>query len=290
MKLKFTKMQGAGNDFVVLDGVVAAGRARPGAARGGSPTGTSASAATRSWWSSGRARPASTSATASSTPTAARSSSAATARAASCGSCATRASRRRARSGSRRSSGVIAPRLEDDGRVTVDMGAAGVRAGARALRHHRPRAAARSPAASPLWPLEVARPPTSRRSRTYVVSMGNPHAVQIVADVDAAPVATQGPLIERHPRFPQRVNAGYMQVVDRHAHRAARLRARRGRDARLRHRRVRGGGRRHPARAARLAGRGRDARRGIDDRLARRGQSGVHDRAGGDRVRRRDRD
>ena len=45
--------------------------------------------------------------------------------------------------------------------------------------------------------------------------MGNPHAVQVVADVDAAPVTTQGPLIEHHPRFPQRVNAGYMQVVDR---------------------------------------------------------------------------
>jgi len=48
-----------------------------------------------------------------------------------------------------------------------------------------------------------------------VVSMGNPHAVQVVADVDAAPVTTQGPLIEHHPRFPQRVNAGYMQVRDR---------------------------------------------------------------------------
>jgi diaminopimelate epimerase len=45
--------------------------------------------------------------------------------------------------------------------------------------------------------------------------MGNPHAVQIVADVDTAPVAAQGPLIEHHPRFPQRVNAGFMQVVDR---------------------------------------------------------------------------
>jgi diaminopimelate epimerase len=49
------------------------------------------------------------------------------------------------------------------------------------------------------------------------VSMGNPHAVQVVADVDAAPVARLGPLIESHPRFPRRVNAGFMQVVDRHA-------------------------------------------------------------------------
>jgi len=45
--------------------------------------------------------------------------------------------------------------------------------------------------------------------------MGNPHAVQLVADVEAAPVRTEGPLIEMHPRFPQRVNAGYMQIEDR---------------------------------------------------------------------------
>jgi diaminopimelate epimerase len=48
-----------------------------------------------------------------------------------------------------------------------------------------------------------------------VLSIGNPHAVQRVDDVARAPVATQGPLIESHPRFPQRVNAGFMQVVDR---------------------------------------------------------------------------
>jgi len=48
------------------------------------------------------------------------------------------------------------------------------------------------------------------------VSMGNPHAVQVVADVDSAPVAEQGPLIEHHPRFPARVNAGFLQIVDSH--------------------------------------------------------------------------
>jgi diaminopimelate epimerase len=48
-----------------------------------------------------------------------------------------------------------------------------------------------------------------------IVSMGNPHAVQLVADVAAAPVTSQGPKLERHPRFPSRVNAGYMQVRDR---------------------------------------------------------------------------
>jgi diaminopimelate epimerase len=46
--------------------------------------------------------------------------------------------------------------------------------------------------------------------------MGNPHAVQLVDDVDTAPVALQGPLIESHARFPQRVNAGFMQILDPH--------------------------------------------------------------------------
>jgi diaminopimelate epimerase len=50
-----------------------------------------------------------------------------------------------------------------------------------------------------------------------ILSIGNPHAVQLVADTERAPVERQGPLIERHARFPDRVNAGFMQVVDRHA-------------------------------------------------------------------------
>ncbi len=49
-----------------------------------------------------------------------------------------------------------------------------------------------------------------------LLSMGNPHAVQVVADVRSAPVLTQGPLIERHARFPRGVNAGYLQVLGRH--------------------------------------------------------------------------
>ncbi len=51
----------------------------------------------------------------------------------------------------------------------------------------------------------------------WLVSMGNPHAIQFVADVEAAPVARQGPAIERHPRFPAGVNAGFAQIVSRHA-------------------------------------------------------------------------
>ena len=102
-------------------------------------------------------------------------------------------------------SGVIAPRLEPDGQVTVDMGAPVfepelVPFDAKGLTQTGTR-----------WPLEVA----GRVVPVAVLSMGNPHAVQTVADVEIAPVAAEGPLIEHHPRFPRRTNAGYMQVVDR---------------------------------------------------------------------------
>ncbi|KND56537.1 Diaminopimelate epimerase [Candidatus Paraburkholderia kirkii] len=64
-----------------------------------------------------------------------------------------------------------------------------------------------------LWPLDV----NEETRWISVVSMGNPHAVQVVDDVEAYPVLTEGPLIERHARFPKRVNAGFMQIVDRHS-------------------------------------------------------------------------
>jgi diaminopimelate epimerase len=64
-----------------------------------------------------------------------------------------------------------------------------------------------------LWPLDV----NGEARWISVVSMGNPHAVQIVDDVEAYPVLTEGPLVERHARFPKRVNAGFMQIVDRHS-------------------------------------------------------------------------
>ena len=99
-------------------------------------------------------------------------------------------------------SGIIEPRLEDDGLVTVDMGVPVLEA-------------ARVPFISDsddvVQALEL---PDGSRLAITAVSMGNPHAVQIVADVDSAPVAASGPLIERHERFPARVNAGFMQVVD----------------------------------------------------------------------------
>ena len=110
-------------------------------------------------------------------------------------------------------SGVIAPRLTADGRVTVDMG--------------RPifepaqvpfDAAGLSPVAQGFgkkWPLALDGKALPATVLVAVVSMGNPHAVQLVDNVDAAPVRETGPLIENHVRFPQRVNAGFMQIVDR---------------------------------------------------------------------------
>ncbi len=98
--------------------------------------------------------------------------------------------------------GIIMPRLEADGEVTVNMGAPVFAA---------PRIPFISDSDALVQPLQV----DGTTVEISAVSMGNPHAVQLVADVDAAPVATQGPLIERHARFPQRVNAGYMQVQDR---------------------------------------------------------------------------
>ena len=87
--------------------------------------------------------------------------------------------------------GPIVPRLEDDGEVSVNMGAPSFEGEEKLVLDGAG--------------LEVA-----------ILSMGNPHAVQVVADAASAPVASQGPRLEHHPRFPGRVNAGYMQVLDRH--------------------------------------------------------------------------
>lgn len=107
-------------------------------------------------------------------------------------------------------SGVIEPRMEEDGRITVDMGAPILEtaqvpfdaAGLTGKADHQ----------DILWPLQI----NGKTLWFSTVSMGNPHAVQVVDDVETAPVATDGPLIEHHPRFPKRVNAGFMQILDRH--------------------------------------------------------------------------
>ena len=98
--------------------------------------------------------------------------------------------------------GLIVPRLEANGQVTVDMGV--------------PRFAPEDvPFAGGSGGIDDGLDVNGAPVRISALSMGNPHAVQVVADVDVAPVTAQGPRIERHPRFPERVNAGYMQVVDR---------------------------------------------------------------------------
>ena len=87
--------------------------------------------------------------------------------------------------------GLIRPRLEDDGEVSVDMG---------------------RPVYSGMETLAL----DGERVEVALVSVGNPHAVQLVPDVERAPVTAQGPRLERHARFPQGVNAGYMEVRERH--------------------------------------------------------------------------
>ena len=110
-------------------------------------------------------------------------------------------------------SGVIAPQLQEQGRVTVDMGrpeldAAKVPFNAQGLQSQ-PQGSIQK------WPLELDNQVQVAMVYIAPVSMGNPHAVQLVDDVDAALVAELGPLIENHVRFPQRVNAGFMQIVNR---------------------------------------------------------------------------
>ena len=106
-------------------------------------------------------------------------------------------------------------RLQDDGRVTVDMNRpvfehALIPFDANGL-------APRAMGGFELWPLALA----GATVEVAVLSMGNPHAVQLVADVDRAPVAQIGPQVECHPRFARKVNAGFLQIVSRGA---ARLR------------------------------------------------------------------
>jgi len=102
--------------------------------------------------------------------------------------------------------GIIYPKIEPDGTVTVNMG----------VPRFEPREVPfEAGVRQPLYDLDV----DGAAVPVTVLSMGNPHAVQVVADVERAPVTSQGPKIEHHPRFPKRVNAGYMQVLDRgHIH------------------------------------------------------------------------
>ena len=109
--------------------------------------------------------------------------------------------------------GVIEPRIMPDGRVTVDMGApvfalADIPFDAAGLQPQRS-------GSWEQWPLLLADAGKQETVSLAVLSMGNPHAVLQVADVAAAPVATLGPLIQRNPAFPRGVNVGFMQIVQR---------------------------------------------------------------------------
>ena len=109
--------------------------------------------------------------------------------------------------------GVISPRLTDDGQVTVDMGA--------------PRFAPQDIPFNPdglspealggwhQWPVALQSGDTVANVLLSTVSMGNPHAVILVEDADRAPVQTLGPQVQASPRFPEGVNVGFMQVTDR---------------------------------------------------------------------------
>jgi len=111
-------------------------------------------------------------------------------------------------------SGVISPRLEDDGSVTVDMGAPVLEPAKVPFDTEGLEGVAEG--RDTLWPLVLELGGEKETVLVSAVSMGNPHAVQVVADVDTAPVELTGPLIEHHPHFPKRVNAGFMQLVNRH--------------------------------------------------------------------------
>lgn len=107
-------------------------------------------------------------------------------------------------------SGVIEPSIDATGLITVNMGVPDQRPAAsyfrsEGLQHH-------AQAEATIWDL----PLFDRTAAISCVSMGNPHAVQVVNDVRAYPVEQEGPQIERHPLFEKRVNAGFMQVHTAH--------------------------------------------------------------------------
>jgi diaminopimelate epimerase len=206
MKLKFSKMQGAGNDFVVIDGVTRRVRITPQLARRladrhfgvgcdqvllvEKPRRRDADFRYRIWNADGG-------------------------EVEQCGNGARCFVRFVHDKGLTRKkeirvetlSGLIVPRLEKDGQVSVDMGAP-------VFETERVPFDAKGLVSAQggwHWPIEV----NGVKTDVAVLSMGNPHAVQTVADVDSAPVTSEGPLIERHPRFPRRVNAGYMQILSR---------------------------------------------------------------------------
>jgi diaminopimelate epimerase len=110
---------------------------------------------------------------------------------------------------------VLSLEAQADGQVKVDMGAP-------IFEHDRipfisANLASKIELHETLYALPIGSNPGAHEDWVGVLSMGNPHAVQVVADVDSAPVTQEGPRIEQHPAFPKRVNAGYMQILHRQA-------------------------------------------------------------------------
>ncbi len=118
--------------------------------------------------------------------------------------------------------GIIVLDEGDDEQVTVEMGS--TRFDPAALPFDAAGLATRTENADTLYTLPLHGDDTSAAGcadlpatvEISAVAISNPHAVQVVDDVDRAPVERIGPLVESHPRFPRRVNAGFMQIVDRH--------------------------------------------------------------------------
>ncbi|MBL4620781.1 MAG: diaminopimelate epimerase [Immundisolibacteraceae bacterium] len=98
--------------------------------------------------------------------------------------------------------GIYYPQLGDQGLVTVDMGQPNFEP-------------AKIPFNAATEALDYSLPINQTPIKIAALSLGNPHAVTLVDNIDTAPVARVGPLIARHADFPQGVNAGFMQVVDR---------------------------------------------------------------------------
>ncbi len=98
--------------------------------------------------------------------------------------------------------GLIIPKLENNGEVTVNMG----------IPKFEPQ---EIPFIAEKRKLTYTLKINDKRVELSILSMGNPHAVQIVEDINLAPVLVEGALIEHHKSFPRHVNAGYMQVVSR---------------------------------------------------------------------------
>ncbi len=106
--------------------------------------------------------------------------------------------------------GVIEPKLDEDGLISVNMGVPVL--SVQDVPFDDKGLTAKLESQAQVWPLSIA----GQEIEVVVVSMGNPHAVQIVRDVETAPVLQTGPLIEHQERFPARVNAGFMQILDLH--------------------------------------------------------------------------